>query len=220
MHWSILYDEESQVSFPGPHYHKVLVNVYLQFVLTFNLKVERFCVFKIFFEITCWHQVLHSFTWGQCVFSTKIFSSLTYFNWHVRNWNNAYYHACDTEVKFWTKMKMSFDTRFCFWKRHVILWIWSRTLNFVKHTHYLLGCAIISTFDALGIEISIWTRTWLQCKFTMLHTWNDIYYLFGFLRQKVNMLAPKHRRSLTTWQVLCQVKRRFHNQESNRQPLP
>lgn len=39
-----------------------------------------------------------------------------------------------------------------------------------------LQCTIISTFDALGIEISIWSRVWLQCKFTIVHTWNDIAY--------------------------------------------
>ena len=32
--------------------------------------------------------------------------------------------------------------------------------------------------------------------------------------------APKHMRHLTTLQVLCQVKRRFHSRESNHQPLP
>ena len=28
---------------------------------------------------------------------------------------------------------------------------------------------------------------------------------------------PKHRRQLTTWQVFCQVERRFRNRDSNRQ---
>ena len=34
------------------------------------------------------------------------------------------------------------------------------------------------------------------------------------------MPAPKHMRQLTTWQVLCQVERRFHTRELNHQPLP
>ena len=42
---------------------------------------------------------------------------------------------------------------------------------------------------------------------------------FFSMRQKVDMTAPKRRRQLTTWQVFCQVERRFHSRESNRRPL-
>ena len=46
-------------------------------------------------------------------------------------------------------------------------------------------------------------------------------FLFSsFSRPKADRQAPKHMRQLTTWQVLCQVERRFHSRESNRQPLP
>ena len=34
------------------------------------------------------------------------------------------------------------------------------------------------------------------------------------------MSTPKHMGHMITWQVLCVVERRFHRQESNRQPLP
>jgi hypothetical protein len=47
-----------------------------------------------------------------------------------------------------------------------------------------------------------------------------VFLFFLFLRQKVDRPAPKHRRQLTTWQVLSQVERRFHSRGSNRQPLP
>ena len=46
------------------------------------------------------------------------------------------------------------------------------------------------------------------------------FFLFLFLRQKVDWPAPKHRRQFTTWQVFHQVERRFHSRDSNRQPLP
>jgi hypothetical protein len=42
----------------------------------------------------------------------------------------------------------------------------------------------------------------------------------SFLRQKAEKPMPKHKRQLTTWQVFCQVERRFRIRESNRQPLP
>ena len=40
------------------------------------------------------------------------------------------------------------------------------------------------------------------------------------LRQKADRPTPKHKRQLTTWQVFHQVERKFHIQDSNRQPLP
>jgi hypothetical protein len=40
------------------------------------------------------------------------------------------------------------------------------------------------------------------------------------LRQKADIPAPMHRRQLTTWQVICQVERRFYSWESNDQSLP
>jgi hypothetical protein len=40
------------------------------------------------------------------------------------------------------------------------------------------------------------------------------------LRLKADMRAPKHMRQLTTQQVFCQVKRRFHSRALKRQPLP
>ena len=39
------------------------------------------------------------------------------------------------------------------------------------------------------------------------------------MRQKANLPTPKHMMQLTTWQVLCQVERRFHSQEPNCQTL-
>ena len=47
-----------------------------------------------------------------------------------------------------------------------------------------------------------------------------LFYSFH-LRHKADRPLPKHKRQLiTTWQVFCQVERRLHNWESNRQPLP
>ena len=43
---------------------------------------------------------------------------------------------------------------------------------------------------------------------------------FFVSRQKADKPTPKHRRWLTTWQVICQVERRFHSRELNRQPRP
>ena len=45
-----------------------------------------------------------------------------------------------------------------------------------------------------------------------------IFYLFG--ETEGRQANAKHRRQLTTWQVFRQVERRFHSQDSNRQPLP
>ena len=38
-----------------------------------------------------------------------------------------------------------------------------------------------------------------------------------FLRQKADMWASKHMRQFTTWQVFCQVERRFHSRDPNRE---
>ena len=44
---------------------------------------------------------------------------------------------------------------------------------------------------------------------------------FFLFETKANMSSPKHKRQLTTWQIFCQVERRFfHRRKSNRQPLP
>ena len=43
------------------------------------------------------------------------------------------------------------------------------------------------------------------------------FFLFHFFWEKADMPTSKHRRQLTTWQVFCQVERRFHNRDSNRQ---
>ena len=83
--------------------------------------------------------------------------------------------------------------------------------------------------NSLGLSrtVIIFLRRWLT---QISSRWNQIrmcdssidffIYLFTFLRQKDDRPTPKPMRQLTTWQVFCQVERRFHSQESNRQPLP
>ena len=49
-------------------------------------------------------------------------------------------------------------------------------------------------------------------------SWFYLFFSF-FFRQKVDRPAPKHRRQLTNCQIFCQIERRFHNRDLNRQPL-
>ena len=61
---------------------------------------------------------------------------------------------------------------------------------------------------------------WMGAACCVIETGYPRFFFFFFLRQKADRPTPKHIRQLTTWQVFCQVERRFHNRESNRQPLP
>ena len=70
-----------------------------------------------------------------------------------------------------------------------------------------------------GINASIYSTPPKWVFYRWFDWINGMKNLFFFLRQKANMPAPKHRRQLTTWQGLCQVERRFHNQELNCQLL-
>ena len=57
-------------------------------------------------------------------------------------------------------------------------------------------------------------------KFKTAGKFSTILLLLFFLKHKSNMPTPKHTRQLTTWQVFCQVERKFQSRELNRQPLP
>ena len=60
----------------------------------------------------------------------------------------------------------------------------------------------------------------LSFHFKIIIIYIYIIYFFGFLFEtEADRPAPKHRSQLTTWQVFCQVERRFHSRESNYQPL-
>ena len=53
------------------------------------------------------------------------------------------------------------------------------------------------------------------CRFSI-----DFFFFFFFFETEGRQANAKHRRQLTTWQVFCQVERRFHSRDSNRQSLP
>ena len=96
--------------------------------------------------------------------------------------------------------------------QHVTIWI-RNTRNLADHglkppwTLYL--CAICpSPFLSLS--------TYEQClfwSFSLHFLLLFVYYILFW--HKANMPTPKHKRQLTSWQVLCQVERKFHNRESN-----
>ena len=57
----------------------------------------------------------------------------------------------------------------------------------------------------------------------LIYEWNrrlKIFYFLFFLRKMADMPTRKHRRQLTTFEVLFQVEWRFHNRKVNRQPFP
>jgi hypothetical protein len=56
-------------------------------------------------------------------------------------------------------------------------------------------------------------------KFTRVARFTSAIFIFIFLREKTDRLAPKYKRQLTTRQVFRQVERRFHSWNSRRQPL-
>ena len=80
-------------------------------------------------------------------------------------------------------------------------------------------------YGELGLPMS-----WWNSPKTLFQSWmwqssiqsNEINYdLFVYLlRHNTDKPTLEHMRQLTTKQVVCQVKRRFHNRELNRQPLP
>ena len=80
-------------------------------------------------------------------------------------------------------------------------WIWAR---WSCADHKVRWCSI-------GCYAPLWhlRALWIT---------NCIYFIFE--RKKADKPVPKHRRQWTTWQIFCQVERRFHSHESNRQPLP
>ena len=79
--------------------------------------------------------------------------------------------------------------------------------RYISDTKYHLTLSII--FNVVFLKSSYISQG--------VHSWR---FFCVFFWRKADRLAPKHMRRLTTWKVLCEVEGRFHNRESNHQPLP